>query len=292
MNRLNYHHLFYFWKVAKLGSFTKAAAELRVAQSAVSLQVASLEGFLGQTLLLRSTSRKPTLTEEGKIVFDQAEEIFRQGDELVDGIREGSGLTSFRFGAIGSLSKNLQMKLLKPIYDNRDFNLCVDVGDSTSLLDRLRTYHLDALLCDVPFSFSEHEPLTQLKIASEPFCLVSSRKMGKEPLAGLLARRGVYLPSRSNPATADIEAWFKSQKHNPAIRGYIDDVALLRLLALETDALVATPRVGAEIEISSGKLFVLHEFRSLFQHFYLVLRAAGPRSNKILSVLKQTIHVL
>jgi len=65
MELLNYHHLYYFWLVAKEGSFTRAAAKLRIAQSAVSLQVASLEDFLGKKLILRSTSKKIALTEQG-----------------------------------------------------------------------------------------------------------------------------------------------------------------------------------------------------------------------------------
>lgn len=61
-----------FWTVGKLKSFTKAAEELRIAQSAVSLQVATLEDFLGKKLIIRSTSKKLTLTEEGQIVFSRS----------------------------------------------------------------------------------------------------------------------------------------------------------------------------------------------------------------------------
>jgi LysR family transcriptional regulator, transcriptional activator of nhaA len=292
VERLNYHHLYYFWKVAKEASFTKAADELRIAQSAVSSQVASLEDFLGKTLILRSTSKRLSLTEEGQIVFDQAEEIFRQGKDLVDGIRDGGLHSSFRFGAIGSLSKNLQIKLLKPILENRDFELSIDVGDSTTLLSRLRDFRLDAILCDVPFSFSEDEPLIQLEIAKEPFCLVSNKKTGRAVIGDLLEQRGVYLPSRSNPATSEIEAWFGSQKIKPRIRGYIDDIAFLRLVAIETDALVAIPKIGAELDLAAGRLFAVHQFRSLHQNFYLVLRPRGPRSTKILSILRPSIKGL
>ena len=52
MEWLNYHHLYYFWTVAKEKSFTKAALKLRIAQSAVSFQVAQLEDFLGKKLIL------------------------------------------------------------------------------------------------------------------------------------------------------------------------------------------------------------------------------------------------
>lgn len=286
MDWLNYHHLYYFWTVAKEGSFTKAAAKLRIAQSAVSLQVATLESFLGKSLLIRSTSRKLTLTEEGQQVFSQAEDIFRQGRELVEGLKQGGLHSLVRFGVIGSLSKNLQIRLLKPILDNSMYELSVDVGDLATLLSRLKNFHLDAILCDVPFPHSEDEPLIQREVAKERFCLIS--KTRSNSLKRVIESKGIYLPAKSNPATSQIEAFFKTHKIEPAVRGYIDDIALLRLLAIETDAVVALPRVGAERELKSRELFVAHEFKSLYQRYYLVMRQTGNRATHLLKILENT----
>ncbi|QLY24690.1 LysR family transcriptional regulator [Bdellovibrio sp. KM01] len=287
MNWLNYHHLYYFWTVAKKQSFTKAAEELRVAQSAVSLQLAQLEDFLGKKLIIRSTSKKLVLTEEGQIVFRQAEEIFRQGKELVDGLKEGGLNSSIRFGALGSLSKNLQIRLLRPVLESNDFQLSVDVGDASTLLTRLKGFHLDAILCDVPYPHSEDEPLIQRQIAKEHFCFIAREKRAAHSLSESLETKGIYLPAKSNPATSEIEGFLNSLKSKVKIKGYIDDIALLRLLALETEALVAIPKIGAERELKEKRLIVVHEFRSLFQKFYLVLRQNGQRSEKILKLLKQ-----
>ncbi len=285
MEWLNYHHLYYFWTVAKEESFTKAAVKLRIAQSAVSLQVASLEDFLGKKLIVRSTSKKLTLTEAGQSVFVQAEEIFRQGKELVDGLRAGGAQSSVRFGAIGGLSKNLQVKLLKPILERGECEISVDVGDSATLLTWLQSFHLDAVLCDVPFPHSENEPLIQREVAKEPFCIVGRNKKGSAPLGGTLEKRGVYLPAKSNPATSEIEAYFKNQKMRVNVRGYIDDIALLRLLAIETNTLIVIPRIGAERDLKEKKLFVVHEFKALFQKFYVVMRQRGHRSERVLALL-------
>lgn len=43
MRRLNFHHLHYFWAVAKEGNLTRAAQSLHVAQSALSTQIRALE---------------------------------------------------------------------------------------------------------------------------------------------------------------------------------------------------------------------------------------------------------
>ena len=287
MEWLNYHHLYYFWTVAKEQSFTKAALKLRIAQSAVSFQVAQLEDFLGKKLIQRSTSKKLTLTEEGQIVFSQAEEIFRQGKELVDGLKESGIQSTLRVGAIGTLSKNLQIRLLRPVIDRADFEITVDVGDTQTLLSRLQIFKLDVILCDVPFPHSEDEPLIQREIAREPICLIARKFRQSIPLQVRLAKYGIYLPARSNPVTSELESFLKIQKERIKIKGYIDDIALLRLLAIETDSVVAIPRIGAARELLNKSIVVQHQFRSMYQKFYLVLRQNGSRSEKILRLLDQ-----
>ena len=46
MEFLNYHHLRYFWVVAKEGGLRKAADKLHVSQPTISAQIAALEGVL------------------------------------------------------------------------------------------------------------------------------------------------------------------------------------------------------------------------------------------------------
>ena len=53
LDQLNFNHLFYFWRVAKLGHLTQAAQELHTSQSAVSTQIRQLEERLGEELFLR-----------------------------------------------------------------------------------------------------------------------------------------------------------------------------------------------------------------------------------------------
>src|SRR5205085_4415586 len=67
----------YFVRVAELGSFTRAAAVLAVAQPALSRQVRLLEVELRQTLLLRN-GRGVTTTDAGKLLLDHGRGILRQ----------------------------------------------------------------------------------------------------------------------------------------------------------------------------------------------------------------------
>src|SRR5213596_959958 len=86
MEWLNYHHLLYFWVVACHGSVTRAAAELRLAQSTVSTQLRTLEEVLGEKLFAR-TGRRLVLTDVGRLVFRYADEIFGLGRELLETVK-------------------------------------------------------------------------------------------------------------------------------------------------------------------------------------------------------------
>lgn len=87
MEWLNYHHLFYFWTVVRLGRITKACEELRLAPPTVSAQLRSLEDQLGEKLLKRS-GRNLVPTEIGLAVYRQAEEIFSIGREIMDTVKQ------------------------------------------------------------------------------------------------------------------------------------------------------------------------------------------------------------
>ena len=82
MEWLNYHHLLYFWTVARLSSVSRAGEELHLTQATVSAQLKSLEGSLGEKLF-RKTGRHLILTETGKVVFRYADEIFSLGREMM-----------------------------------------------------------------------------------------------------------------------------------------------------------------------------------------------------------------
>src|SRR6266852_793919 len=79
-------HLRYFLAVGEALNFTKAAAQLRVAQPALSRQVQDLEDEIGVDLLRRSP-RGVTLTAEGKLFLEEVRELLKRADESVEKVR-------------------------------------------------------------------------------------------------------------------------------------------------------------------------------------------------------------
>src|SRR5437762_5949425 len=76
-------HLRYFLAVGEALNFTKAAAQLRVAQPALSRQVQDLEDEIGADLL-RRIPPGVTPTTEGKLFLDEVRELLRRTDESVE----------------------------------------------------------------------------------------------------------------------------------------------------------------------------------------------------------------
>src|SRR5436190_2098200 len=79
-------HLRYFLAVGEALNFTRAAAQLRVAQPALSRQVQDLEDEIGVDLLRRSP-RGVTLTAEGRLFLDEVRDLLKRADESVEKVR-------------------------------------------------------------------------------------------------------------------------------------------------------------------------------------------------------------
>ena len=106
LRRLNFHHLQYFWLVAKEGHLTRVAQQLHLSQSALSSQIRQLEGQFGHALFERQ-GRALKLTEFGNLVLDYAEGIFTLGSELMSVVQGGEGQQApqLRVGAVATLSR-------------------------------------------------------------------------------------------------------------------------------------------------------------------------------------------
>ena len=118
MEWLNYHHLLYFWTVAREGGIAAAGRSLGIGRPAISMQLKSLERFVGSPLFTRR-GRNLDLTDTGELVLRYAEDIFRTGRELVDAVR-GRPLgrpRRFRVGIADVMAKLVAFRLLSPALD-------------------------------------------------------------------------------------------------------------------------------------------------------------------------------
>jgi len=99
----NFHHLLYFWTVAREGSILAACKKLYVSQPTVSAQIRALERSLGQPLFARR-GRRLELTDMGHVALRYADEIFTLGRELARPSRAGPPDADFAWSSASPTS--------------------------------------------------------------------------------------------------------------------------------------------------------------------------------------------
>lgn len=285
---LNYHHLYYFWLLSKEGSFTKVADKLSIAQSAVSGQINQLEEALGLSLIDRTNKRKPIFTEEGKKVLDYAESIFEAGEELLQWANTGSTQKELiiKIGALSGLSRNFQYEFIKPTLKIPNLKIELTTGDQSKLTKLLSEHNLDLILSSHNVVSDGRTTFFSHVLYTSPLIFVISKKgfKGSSNLIEQLSKKRIYLPGKNFEARPELDAYLDNKKVKIDVAGEIDDIALLRLLAIQSNQIVAIPEMGIINELKSKEIIILKAENKIFQKFYAITRSKKI-PNKIISTL-------
>ncbi len=274
MERLNHHHLYIFWTLARRGTFSKAAEALHIAQSAVTAQIKSLEGSLGFSLVDRSNKRKPTLTEEGRKVLDYAESIFATSQDLMNWAKGGepAKVQTLRVGALSGLSRNLQFEFLGPAVGNSGVRIEVTTGDQDRLVRLLAEHSLDIILSSHNVPSNSRVPFHSHVLTSSQVVFVtrSERRLRRRPLEQWLRERRLFIPGKNFEARPELDA-ILDRINKVNLAGEIDDIALLRIFAVRSGAIVAIPKMGVKGELAAGELVCVGT-TNVKQKFYGITR--------------------
>jgi LysR family transcriptional activator of nhaA len=273
MQRLNYHHLHYFWAVAKEGNLTRAAALLHVSQSALSTQIKQLEEQLGQALFERQ-GRSLVLTEAGQLALSYAESIFTSGAELMALLRDGRRRERevMRIGAVATLSRNFQENFLAPLLARADVALVLQSGSLTELLGRLRVHTVDIVLSNQRVHSSADDPWRCRRIARQPISLVGPKRKGRRAFRFPedLASVPLLLPGQGSDIRAGFDLLCDQLGIRYTLRAEVDDMALLRLLARDSGGVALLPTVVVQDELKSGELVEYAVVPDLQESFYAI----------------------
>ncbi|HET9929193.1 MAG TPA: LysR family transcriptional regulator, partial [Polyangiaceae bacterium] len=152
MEWLNYHHLLYFWTVAREGGLVPAGKVLHVSHPTLSAQIHKLEETLGEKLFLKQ-GRRLVLTDTGRTVYRYAEEIFSLGREMMDTVKGRATGKPMRLnvGVAETLSKLVVRRLIEPALAVPESIKLVCYEDRyPRLLADLAMHSLDIVLTDAP----------------------------------------------------------------------------------------------------------------------------------------------
>ena len=228
----------YFVRVAELGSFTKAALALDVAQPALSRQVRLLEVELRQNLLIRN-GRCATPTDAGKLLLEHGRGILHQVERAREELGRVRGALAGRV-AIGlppSLARVITVPLTRAFRQQLpEARLSISEGLSATMQEWLHTGRLDiaVLYNATPAPDIEITPLLEeelLLVQPRPPGLAEEPPPPPVPLAEVAALP-LVIPSRPNAIRMHVEAEMAAVGLRPTVALEIDGVsAILDLVA-------------------------------------------------------------
>ena len=275
MEWLNYHHLLYFWTVARLGSVSRASAELRLTQATVSAQVKSLEKSLGEELF-RKSGRHLTLTETGRLAFRYADEMFSLGQEMLGTLkgRSEGRLARLTVGVTDVLPKLVVYQLVEPALKLKEsYRIICREGTNEELLPALALHDIDVVLTDAPL-----DPGSNVKAFNHLLGECGSILFGTPKLAEVY-RRGFpksldgapfLLPTRNTTARRSLDQWFEAQRIAPLIVAEFEDSALLKVFGQHGLGVFFAPSVIARDVQRQYDVKVIGQVDTVRERFFAI----------------------
>ena len=251
MEWLNFHHLRYFFVVAREGSIAKASALLHTSQPAISTQLRLLERALGEKLFHKQ-GRGLALTETGRLVYGYAEQIFGLGRELLDSVRDRPSGAPVRVqvGIADVVPKDLAFRLLEPLLAGPErARVVVHEDRHDRLLAELALFQLDLVIADSPIgagtrvkAFHHALGTSAIGVFGRAADVRALQRTFPESLRG----QRFVLPLEDSGLRREFDAWRRGLGIQVEVVAEVEDDALARPLAAAGHGLLLAPTVLAE----------------------------------------------
>jgi len=250
---LNFHHLRYFWTVAREGSIAKACLKLHVAQPTVSGQLRELEKAIGEKLFTRA-GRGLQVTDVGRTILVYCDEIFSLGRELSDTLagKPGQRAAPVVIGVSDAVSKLIAYRLIEPALRLSDPVRLRCVEDHPDrLFAELSVHNLDLVLCDQPLSDKVSVRAYSHLLGDSPVAWFATKALQhlRKGFPKSLHGQPLLVPAGSAALRRAIDEWCDRHGIMPRIVGEFQDSALLMAFGRAGAGIFPAPNVlTSEIE--------------------------------------------
>lgn len=272
---LNYHHLRYFWAVAREGTLRQASEKLGISQPSMSTQISLLEEALGEDLF-RPRGRSVELTEFGQMIYSYAEEIFALGGEILGSSKQAHGGRSLRLhvGIVDSFPKLMSYDILRPAFEHHPVvQLTCHEGKLADLLAQLGTHRIDVVLSDEPASPGISGKVFNHLLGSSEITFCAMPRLAKS-LKGRfprnLDRAPALLPTQNCSLRRDLEKWFRSAGVQPRVIAEFEDAALAKIAATDGLGFMVVPTLVAAEAIERYGFVALGRTKEIETQFYAI----------------------
>jgi LysR family transcriptional activator of nhaA len=274
MEWLNYHHLHYFWVIAREGSITRATKELRLTQPTLSAQLRALEESLGEPLFHRS-GRSLVLTEVGRMAFQYADEIFSLGRDLRLAIhgKAGAGLR-LQVGIADVLPKLIAQQILLPVYKLAEpVRLICREDRQERLLADLALHELDVVLTDAPLGQTVKVRAFNHLLGESSVALFAAPALAKtyqKRFPNCLAGAPLLLPMENTVLRRSLDQWLSARDLRPRIVGEFEDSALIKSFGRVGVGLFAAPLLMAQAIRAQYGCEMIGPLDGVVERFYAI----------------------
>jgi len=275
MEWVNYHHLLYFWVVAREGGLVAAGKVLRLSHPTLSAQIHSLEDQLGEKLFTK-VGRKLALTETGRVVFRYAEEIFTLGREMVDTVKGRSTGQPLRLevGIADAVPKLVVRRLLQPALALSEPVRLVCYEDSyEKLLADLALHTLDIVISDAPVPTGSSVRAFNHLLGETGVSFFGTKALVKTYKRGFprsLNGAPVLLPLENLTLRRSLNQWFDRNDIELRVVAEFEDSALLKVFGADGLGLFPAPTVVEKEVISQYGVQLLGRVEEVRERFYAI----------------------
>ncbi len=297
MEWLNYHHLLYFWVVAREGGLVPAGRVLRLSHPTLSAQIHALEDRLGEKLFVK-VGRKLQLTEMGRLVYDYAEEIFSLGHELLDAVR-GRGsrrIDRLNVGVVDVVPKLIVKHLLQPVLDLPEpVRLVCHEDTHDRLLAGLALHSLDIVISDAPVpsgasvrAFNHLLGETQVSLFGAPELVRSLRKGFPASLEGA----PMLLPLENSTLRRALNRWFERARVRPKVVAEFEDSALLKVFGADGLGVFPAPSVMEPDVKAQHGVALLARLEGVTEEFWAISMERRLENPAVVAMRDSARHAL
>jgi LysR family transcriptional activator of nhaA len=272
---LNYHHLMYFWTVAREGGVARAAEKLHLSSPTISAQIHELEEMLGDKLFERR-GRSLVMTEVGQLVYKYAEDIFTLGRELLDAVKVGpdSRPGKLTVGLSDALPKFVSAALLEPALTmDPACNVVVYEDKIEALIAELATYRIDLILSDTPLGAGNQLRAYNHILGEGGVTFFATKMLASKftkSFPQCLEGAPVFLPTRNTSLRRSLDQYFDTHNLHPRVLGEFEDSALLQTFGATGRALFPASSLVEDELCRQHPFKVVGQLEGVRERFYAI----------------------
>lgn len=285
---INYHHLFYFKAIAEEGSVSKAALKLRIGQPTLSAQLKQFEETLGVQLFDRH-HKKLVLTEQGRVALDYSKSIFRMGSEMYEVLHDRLKPLKphLHIGALDSVPKQIVLQLVKHAYRISPCQITLSEGKADELIRELTAHRMDLLITNFLPTGLDAKGLFPRAVVKKnvAFYGAPTFKTLRKGFPGSISGQPMILPTYDSKLRQELDHWAKLNKVEMNVIAETQDIAMKKLMAVESIGLIPSATHTVTGQVLRGELVEIGRLKGVYEELLLVSahrKIANPIAAKLM----------